>query len=287
MNKKRYHIHITHKSPLMLNALNVYQISELACSSDYEVLPHRQWCYEIACVVEGNGVFRRNDKDYEVSAGKLFVLSKEDLHSLRSSKSHPLRFTCLGFTFNKNHADYPKYTAIADFFENPAEPVADDLHRTADVLSAALSEAYSSAEQWQEMMYTYLLQVIIGTYRSFHQTSLICHKDLVSADTTNPVIYEMTRYVDQNLTSMKSLQEMAKELGYSYSYLSRLFSATMGSTLREYSTQRRFEKALQLLREPYTLAEIAQQLGFSDAANFSRAFKKQYHLSPGEYRRKQ
>ena len=74
--------------------------------------------------------------------------------------------------------------------------------------------------------------------------------------------------------------------GYSYSYLSRLFSSTMGSTLRQYYNQRRFEKAVELLREPRTLADIAEQLGFADTANFCRAFKKQYKISPGEYRRR-
>ena len=79
---------------------------------------------------------------------------------------------------------------------------------------------------------------------------------------------------------------MGQTLGYSYSYLSRLFSSTMGSTLRQYYNQRRFEKAVELLREPRTLADISEQLGFADTANFCRAFKKQYKISPGEYRRR-
>ena len=287
IDKKRYHVHMTYyHSPLMLNVLNIYQISDLASSSDYEVHPHRQWCYEISCVVEGEGVFQRNGKDYPVSPGKLFILSKEDMHSIRSSASRPLRYLCLGFTFNKNHPDYPKYAAVADFFENPAEPIADDLYNTYESLSAALSEVYSPQELSTELCGAYLLQVILNTYRSFCQTPRVRYTDLITLDKTNPLIYEMIRYIDHNLTSITALQQMGEALGYSYSYLSRLFSSTMGSTLRQYYNRRRFEKAVEMLREPRTLADIAEQLGFADTANFCRAFKKQYKISPGEYRRR-
>lgn len=287
MEKKRYHVQMSYyQSPLMLNVLNVYQLSDLACSSDYAMVPHHQWCYEISCIVEGEGVFQRNGKDYAVSPGKLFVLSKGDMHSIRSSANRPLRFLCMGFTFNKSHPDYPKYAAVAEFFDNPGEPIADDLYGIYDSLSAALSEVYSPQEFTTELCGAYLLQVILNAYRSFRESPRVHYTDLITLNKTNPLIYEMIRYIDQNLTSLNTLQDMGKTLGYSYSYLSRLFSSTMGSTLRQHYNQRRFEKAIELLREPRTLADIANQLGFADTANFCRAFKKKYRISPGEYRRR-
>lgn len=287
MEKKRYHVAVDFMpSPLMLNMLNVYQISDLACSYDYEVTPHRQWCYEISYVVEGEGTFQRNGRDYTVSPGKLFILGKEDVHYVRSSKVRPLRYISVGFTFNKNHADYPKYAPIAEFFDRAEEPMTDDLYNTYELLSAALSEISSPQTLSEEMVGSYLQLVIVNTYRSFHSSGRRRHTDLVTPSNTNPLIYEMIRYIDEHLTSMTALQQMGEALGYSYSYLSRLFSDTMGSTLRQYYTERRFEKACALLREPRPLADIAEKLGFSDAANFCRAFKKQYKISPGEYRRR-
>lgn len=287
MEKKRYHVDMAFMpSPLMLNVLNVYQISDLACSYDYEVASHRQWCYEISYVVAGEGVFQRNGCDYTVEPGKLFVLGKEDMHYVRSSKVRPLRYISVGFTFNKNHADYAKYAPIAEFFDAVEEPITDDLYNTYELLSAALSEIASPQMLSEEMVGSYLRLVIVNTYRSFHSSGRRRYTDLVKPNNTNPLIYEMIRYIDEHLTSMTALQEMGEALGYSYSYLSRLFSDTMGSTLRQYYTERRFEKARELLREPRPLADIAEKLGFADTANFCRAFKKQYKISPGEYRRK-
>jgi len=50
---------------------------------------------------------------------------------------------------------------------------------------------------------------------------------------------------------------------------------------------RRFERACTLLAEPSaTVAQVALRLGFSDAANFSRAFRRVFGMAPGEYQKR-
>lgn len=58
-------------------------------------------------------------------------------------------------------------------------------------------------------------------------------------------------------------------------------------SFRELVHQVRFERACDLLQNsPATVAQIAQRLGFSDAANFSRAFRRALGMSPAEYRQR-
>ncbi|MGO4396555.1 helix-turn-helix domain-containing protein [Variovorax sp. M-6] len=53
---------------------------------------------------------------------------------------------------------------------------------------------------------------------------------------------------------------------------------------RDLSQQVRFERARELLGERgATVARVAEQLGFSDAANFSRAFRRHAGVTPGEF----
>lgn len=60
-----------------------------------------------------------------------------------------------------------------------------------------------------------------------------------------------------------------------------------GHSFRQLSDKVRFERACELLCVPgAAAAEVAQQLGFSDAPNFNRAFRRVMGVTPGEYQRK-
>jgi AraC-like DNA-binding protein len=56
---------------------------------------------------------------------------------------------------------------------------------------------------------------------------------------------------------------------------------------RDLSQQVRFERACELLREPNTtILTVALSLGFTEAGNFSRAFRRVVGMTPGEYQRR-
>jgi AraC-like DNA-binding protein len=63
--------------------------------------------------------------------------------------------------------------------------------------------------------------------------------------------------------------------------------ASEGVEYRALSMGTRHARAMELLQDTSLgLAEIAHRLGYSDAANFSRAFRKQEACSPGEHRKR-
>jgi AraC-like DNA-binding protein len=56
---------------------------------------------------------------------------------------------------------------------------------------------------------------------------------------------------------------------------------------RDLAQQVRFERACELLTAPAaTVAQVVADLGFSDAANFSRAFRRVVGVAPGEYQKR-
>lgn len=78
-----------------------------------------------------------------------------------------------------------------------------------------------------------------------------------------------------------------KELGIGRTRLFNKIKAITGLTPNEYILQMKMKKSLLLLagEERLTIAEIAYQLGFSNPAYFSKCFKKQYGMTPQEYRK--
>ena len=85
---------------------------------------------------------------------------------------------------------------------------------------------------------------------------------------------------------MDNLNVLSKYFGYSYGYLSELFSKTTGEKLIDYYTTRRLEAATLLLKEDQlNIIEIAELLKYSSIYSFSRAFKNRFGISPNLYKK--
>ncbi len=80
------------------------------------------------------------------------------------------------------------------------------------------------------------------------------------------------------------LEPIAASLGISAGHLSRTFRQSKGMTFERYVMVRRVEGAKRLLLEPTsTVAQVAEQCGFSDAAYLSRVFRLIAGCSPSQY----
>lgn len=73
--------------------------------------------------------------------------------------------------------------------------------------------------------------------------------------------------------------------GYSPSQFSRIFKEYTGITLIEYLTKKRMEYAIELLLKTETpLLDITYTLGYTSLSFFIKLFKKQYGITPLQYR---
>lgn len=281
--KKRYQKDANYEaSPITLNLFSVYQICDLACASDHVVREHRQICHEISYIVSGEGVFIRNGKKYDVSPNMVFVVNDQDVHSIKSSKDSPIRFMCLGFSFHKEHPDFPKYAHLCRFLDELKTPLIHDKNNLFNLFTLALSEVANTDALSTEMLEAYVRQIIIQTYRNF--IAVQKQKSIpVLVNDINPLIYEIIHYIDTNLTSIKKLSDIADVFDYSYAYLSRIFSQTMGLPIRAYYSQRRLEKAAEMLCEASPVSSVSEKLQFADVPSFCKAFKAHFQMSPKKY----
>ncbi|RYG62984.1 AraC family transcriptional regulator [bacterium] len=88
-------------------------------------------------------------------------------------------------------------------------------------------------------------------------------------------------YIEDELDSDLSLNEMAEIAGLSPYHFARCFKETAGKTPHQYVISRRVERARQLLATSrLSLAQIALQCGFSDQSHLSRQFKRSLGVTP-------
>jgi AraC-like DNA-binding protein len=97
----------------------------------------------------------------------------------------------------------------------------------------------------------------------------------------------VVRYVRDNLTRRISLADAAVAADLSPNYLAHLIKKETGRTFTDLVTERRMEKAQELLAHTgMRIAEIAEAVGFDDEAYFARRFKQCFDVAPRDYRSK-
>jgi two-component system response regulator YesN len=83
-----------------------------------------------------------------------------------------------------------------------------------------------------------------------------------------------------------SVKNVAEKLFISKAHLSEVFKQSTGTSLLEYITSVKVERAKYLLRtSPFKNYEIAEKLGFSDHEYFSKIFKKHTGFPPAVFRK--
>jgi two-component system response regulator YesN len=100
-------------------------------------------------------------------------------------------------------------------------------------------------------------------------------------------ILKAVQYMEEHyLNPDLSLQEVADSVGMSIAYFSRSFKEEMNISFVQHLIKLRMEKAKSLLEDPnFKTVDIAYHIGYSDYPHFSKTYKKNYGISPSEYRK--
>lgn len=99
-------------------------------------------------------------------------------------------------------------------------------------------------------------------------------------------IHTVQDYIESNIDSSLSIEELANVAGFSKFHFHRIFKGIVDERLSRYVNRLKLERATNLLtyRLDMTITDIAYHFGFTDSAVFSRTFKSYYGVSPSQYR---
>lgn len=100
------------------------------------------------------------------------------------------------------------------------------------------------------------------------------------------LIKKSLNYINSNISTLKKVDDLASYLDKSERHLNSIFTSHLGKTVFEYIRDLRMAKAKNLiLKTRVLIVDIAEEIGYSSAENFSTAFKTAVGLSPTEYRK--
>jgi len=107
-------------------------------------------------------------------------------------------------------------------------------------------------------------------------------KDCYSAVT---IVNNAIDYIERNIYSDISREEVAQKVFVSPSYLSRVFAQETGEGFLQYINRRKIEKSIDFLKDPgIKLYEISAKMGYKTPRYYSRLFQAQMGMTAKDYR---
>jgi two-component system, response regulator YesN len=99
-------------------------------------------------------------------------------------------------------------------------------------------------------------------------------------------IHQLKQYILSHSQEDISLDSLARKVGLSPIYISKVFKEKQGINYIDFLTECRIEKAKELIRDTdKSIKEITFEVGYHDPNYFSKVFKKLCNMSPKEYRK--
>lgn len=95
------------------------------------------------------------------------------------------------------------------------------------------------------------------------------------------VFFQVLQLIDQKPSKKWQLEEVSKQLGYSPYHFHRIFKKVSGETFQSFINNRRLSySAKELITTSNRILDIALDFQFGSHEAYSRAFKRNFHLTP-------
>ena len=143
------------------------------------------------------------------------------------------------------------------------------------------TDAPVGGEQLIKLYLEQLLILLIRNITNCHEGGVFPSKDSLE----NHLAVAVKHLIEDRVYERIRIPDICTGLGYSRSYLSKLFHDCTGETIGGYATSFKISRAKALIRAgKYNFSEISDMLAFDNPQYFCRVFKRSTGMTPTEFR---
>lgn len=103
-------------------------------------------------------------------------------------------------------------------------------------------------------------------------------------DSERDTFSALLAYIDQHLSDDLRLEQLAAKFFLSKFYIAHTFKDRLGLSVHRYIQKKRLDAVRNAVMNGESVSDACREYGFTDYSVFYRAFRKEYGMSPSEYR---
>lgn len=254
---------------------DILYITQSYYDHDWPSVLHTHHFTELFYVLDGEGLFLVEDKKIPVHADDLVIINPNVTHTEQCDTKHKLEYIVLGVSglqFDSKTGTSLNYS-IHNFRSNKKEIIF--------ILQTIFKEAQKKEENFRDVCQNLLDILLIYLMRNTETA--------VMADDSKKASREcrfIEQYIDEHFAEDISLETLSSLTYMNKYYLVHAFKNYKGVSPINYLIEKRIQEAKTLLETTnFSIAKIAQHVGFSSQSYFSQIFRKVTGETPIKYKK--
>ncbi|MGH1386461.1 AraC family transcriptional regulator [Kordia sp.] len=279
----------------VLETYKPFEIQEVELS-EWKQRPVKNNFFELVLIKKGEGTQCINYNEYPYTEESIFLLPPLKCHSFKIKS--PSKFVFLKFTdaffksANRTSIDRDEWYKEASYIlsnynQLPGDIIKSEIDRThvRKLVSMILEESRNYGEASITLIKSLMTSVLEILIRNIKKSSFY----EVSQNSNDDRIHKMLTYINEHIDQPEKLkiEHLASVFSMSSTYVSEYFKKQIQIPLREYIIKAKLKLVeIRLLNSDFTISEIADDLGFTDASHLSKTFKRYVGTSIRDFKNK-
>lgn len=274
------------------SAVHFYYCGSESCTPGHFFGPAVRPHYLIHFIRSGKGRYLRREEAHALAKGDAFLILPGETTKYIADEQDPWEYTWIAF-------DGPGAKALLGScrlgesnvtYHSPTPEAADHLLSMASLFETSFQDEKRNSLEIIGNFFL-LFSCMYQEPDTFSQLAGLSSSNDTqgSSSLASQELYfrQAAAYLNHNYSYPVKVEQLARQIGVSRSYLYRAFKNCAHQSIQQYLLTLRLKEARRLLRDTNRqITDIAYSCGFTDSPSFCRQFRKACGLSPLQFRRK-
>ncbi|MGO4938062.1 AraC family transcriptional regulator [Fundicoccus sp. Sow4_H7] len=243
---------------------------------------HHHDFFEITLMLEGEAEYFIEGVEQTVYPGMALLFNPGQKHSEKQkvgTHSHQLHIGITNFSTNLQQRNHMPNQQVIIHLTTYYQQVYDRAW-------SIIRELNEQKPDYQLYLKALTMELMILLTRQITENNQVNASNLTKTEQKQNFLVELAiAYMKKNYQDELTLENIARELLVSPTYLSKIFKEKTSMSVISYLISIRLANAAERLAiENSSIKDIARDVGYQDVYHFSKQFKKHYGVAPSKYK---